>query len=220
MAKKGGSTTQTTEVQLPPEIEEAARQNLNIANSVASLGNTPFNAPSIAGFAPQQMMAMQSADQAASAFGMPSAVNWQQGAGGQMRAPQGISNDRLFTALTGMPPPNSRMAGFQGYNTQPIAQGAYNQLGPAQRALIESFTMNPVTGAAPANVSVPTPQHSIMVNRGQGRTPAEREAIARANAAKARAKANAKAATSNKPVTPVRRPLTREEEIRYEGGNR
>lgn len=187
MGKKGGSTTQTTTVKLPPEIEAAAKANMKIADSVASLGATPFNGPSIAGFSPQQMASMQATDQAASAFGMPSAVNWQQGSGGAMSAPKGMSNDALFSALTGMPPPNSSAGGFTGYNTQPIAQAAYDRLPPAQRALIESFTMNPVTGAAAKNTSVPKPEYNVqqaLQSKPQGNravTPAKNSNIAAIN---------------------------------------
>jgi len=159
-------------VELPPEIKQAAIANLGIADSVASLGATPFNGPSIAGFAPQQMAAMQATDQAAAAFGMPSAVNWQQGRGGAMSAPKGMSNDAMFQALTGMPAPNSQAGGFSGYNTQPIAQAAYAQLPAAQRALIESFTMNPRTGAAPANTSVPKPAYNVQQALAQASRPA------------------------------------------------
>lgn len=186
MGKKGGSTTQTTTVKLPPEIEAAAKANMKIADSVASLGATPFNGPSIAGFSPQQIASMQATDQAASAFGMPSAVNWQQGRGGAMSAPKGMSNDALFTALTGMPPPNASAGGFTGYNTQPIAQAAYDKLPPAQRALIESFTMNPVTGAAATNTSVPKPEYNVqqaLQGKPQGNravTPAPAKAISEA----------------------------------------
>lgn len=187
MGKKGGSSTQTTKVELDPEIKKAALANLGIADSVASLGATPYNGPSIAGFSPQQMAAMQGVDQAAAAFGMPSAVNWQQGQGGAMQAPRGMSNADLFKALTGMPAPNSSAGGFSGYNTAPIGQAAFNSLPPAQRALIQSFTMNPVTGAMPTNSTVPSPKHQVTVSPSQGRTPKERAAIARQNEALAEA---------------------------------
>lgn len=160
MSKKGGSTTQKTEVKLPPEIEAAAKANLDIGNSVASLGAVRYNAPTIAGFSPQQMAGMQATDQAAAAFGMPSAVNWQQ-QGGAMAAPKGMDNNALYTALTGMPPPNSQAGGFSGYSTQGIADDAYARLPAAQRALIESFTMNPVTGAAPTNTTVPAQKFNV-----------------------------------------------------------
>ena len=179
MGKKGGSSTQTTTVELPPEIKQAAIANLGIADSVASLGATPYNGPSIAGFSPQQMAAMQGTDQAAAAFGMPSAVNWQQGRGGAMQAPRGMSNDALYQALTGMPSPNSQAGGFSGYNTAPIGQAAFDRLPAAQRALIQSFTMNPVTGAAPLNSTVPVPKYDVQKALGgkpvQRNTPVTRK---------------------------------------------
>lgn len=190
MGKKGGSSTQTTKVELPPEIEQAAIANLGVADSVASLGATPYSGPSIAGFSPQQMAAMQGTDQAAAAFGMPSAVNWQQGRDGSMNAPRGMNNNALFQALTGMPAPNSQIGGFSGYNTAPLGQAAFDRLPPAQRALIKSFTMNPVTGAAPTNSTVPTPKHQVRVNANQGRTAQEKAAIARQQAKNAQKSRN------------------------------
>lgn len=154
MSKKGGSTSTTQTVKLPPEIEAAAKRNIELADQVGSIGAVRHNAPSIAGLAPQQLSAMQGTDQAMSAFGMPSAVNWQQGQNGQMQAPKGLSADALFRQLTGMPPPNDRASGFQGYNTHGLTQAAINAVPPAQRALIDSFFINPQTGAQGGNSAV------------------------------------------------------------------
>jgi len=72
---KGGS--QTTEVKIDPRLEEGAVQTLAAALRSASL---PFRANrgyTQAAFSPQQLAAFQGADEAASAFGLPSG-----GAGG------------------------------------------------------------------------------------------------------------------------------------------
>lgn len=187
---KGGK--QTTEVKMNPAIEKAALQNMDIANEVAAIGATPYGGPTIAGFSPQQLSAMQATDNAMSAFGMPSAMGGRQGAGGgkggiqqgrgrgaSMTSPaRGMS---AYEQLTGMPPPNAQSGGFSGYSAQGLTQDAYASLPPAQRALIESFVMDPVTGAAPSNASVPAPKHQIKVDPKQGRTAAERAAIAARN---------------------------------------
>lgn len=173
---KGGSQKTTTEVKLPPELVEAAKRNLNLANEVAGIGPAMFNGPSIAGFSPMQMNAMQGTDQAASAFGMPSSVNWQQGSGGQMQAPKGMNQAEMFKALTGMAQPNSSAGGFQGYNTLPGAMQAVNKLPPAQLAAIQAFSMNPKTGAQPANPVMPrlqTPSAQGSSPEGQGNTTAK-----------------------------------------------
>lgn len=172
MGKKGGSETTSTTVKLPKEIEDAAKQNIKVADQIAALGAMPYRGTAVAGFSPQQLRGMQGQDQAASAFGMPSAL----GAGGG----QGMSHKDMFTALTGMPPPNSNTGGFQGYSTAPIFDQAYAQLSPGQRNMIESFLINPNTGAAPTNPvlqGMQVPQ----LDPSQGRTTAERQAILLAN---------------------------------------
>lgn len=174
MGKKGGSETQT--IELPPEIREAAIQNLDIANEVASIGAMPYRGPAIAGFSPMQQSAMQGVDQAASAFGMPSNVDWQQGRQGQMRAPRGMSQNDMLTALTGMPPPNAQAGGFSGYSGAPIADQQMAALPEAQRRLLESFTINPETGAGPTNPSVPIPRSQSEGFRG---SPKARETVRR-----------------------------------------
>lgn len=152
---KGGTQRTVSEVKLPPELVEAAKRNLKLADNAAGIGPVMYNGPSVAGFSPMQLAAMQGTDQAASAFGMPSAVNWQQGRGGAMVAPRSMSGQDMYRALTGIQAPNSSAGGFSGYNTLPIAQQAIRNLPAAQRAAIESFSMNPVTGARPANPIMP-----------------------------------------------------------------
>lgn len=281
-SSKGG--TQETKVELPPEIKEAAIDNLDIANEVAAIGYTPYRGPTVAEFNPQQKSGMMAYDQAASAFGMPSAVDWnsrgnpqpetaytmrgeanptsgkggalskpqlgnidpaeiaaavagpqpssstvsggggstaaptgggspdllsetiaptpsphppqyqsptpsphpeaapppgpgmmpppqvqtaapQQPTGG-MSAPPGMSTDDIFAAMTGMQPapPTSTMGGLTGYSPAPAYDEALANMPPAQKAAIESFVMDPVTGEAPTNVSVPKPKTSFVQN--------------------------------------------------------
>lgn len=156
MGKKGGTTTTTNKTTLDPAIRQAAQQNLDIANEVASIGYVPYQGNSIAGFSPQQMSSMQATDQGMSAFGMPSAVDWQQ-SGGQMQAPKGMGSDAIYQALTGMPAPTDDGSGFKGYSAMPMYNNAISQIPQGQLAAIQSFLMNPQTGAAPTNASVPRP---------------------------------------------------------------
>lgn len=178
MGKKGGSTTTKSEVKMHPEIEKAALQNIDLANEVAAMGAMPYRGPTTAGFSPQQINGMAAFDQAAGAFGMPN------------QGTQGMQGDQLYTALTGMPPPQQYAGGLSGYSGMGLADQAYQQLPPAQRAMLESFVMNPITGAQPGNPAVPG-INPITLNPQMGRTPQERLEISRYNAEQAKKQAEA-----------------------------
>ena len=178
MGKKGGSQKTTTEVKMHPEIEKAALANINLANEVAAMGAMPYRGPTVAGFAPGQINAMASFDQAAGAFGMPN------------QGTQGMQGNQLYTALTGMPPPQQYAGGFSGYSGMGLADQAYAALPPAQRAMLESFVINPVTGAQPSNPAVPR-VNPVTVNPQMGRTPQERLELSKLAAEQARASAEA-----------------------------
>lgn len=178
MGKKGGSQKTTTEVKMHPEIEEAALQNIQLANDVAAMGAMPYRGPTVAGFSPQQINGMASFDQAAGAFGMPN-----QGTSGKR-------GDALYTALTGMPPPQQFAGGMSGYSGMALADQQMANLPPAQRAMLESFLMNPVTGAQPTNPNVPRIAQPA-VDPQVGRTPQERVAIQRATVERLRAEKEA-----------------------------
>jgi len=142
---KGGVTE--TEVKLPEFIEKAAKENLAIADEVASLGFNPYMGPTVAGFSPQQMSAFQNVNQAAGAFGLSN-----------VGLDPNMTNAQIGQALTGMAPPPQSVGGISGYSGVPMYQAALEQMPPAQRAMIESFFINPQTGAAPLNPAVPRPQ--------------------------------------------------------------
>ncbi len=145
---KGGSTASGAE--LPGWVEDAAKENLAITNEVASLGYNPYMGPTVAGFSPQQMNAFQNVNQAAGAFGMSN-----------VGLSPGMSNADIGQALTGMAPPQQSVGGISGYSGVPLYQAALAQMPPAQRAMIESFFINPQTGAAPLNPAVPSPQFGV-----------------------------------------------------------
>lgn len=151
-------TTTTNKVELDPDLKAAALQNLDIGNEVGAIGMPMYRGPSVAGFSPQQLAGMQGVDQTAAAFGMPSAVNWQQQQNGSFSAPQGMDQAAMYTALTGMAPPDSTAGGHSGYSFMPMFEDALARTPAAQRAAVESFFMNPHTGAAPTNASVPAPK--------------------------------------------------------------
>lgn len=69
---KGGS--QSTEVKIPGYIEDASKANINLAQKIAGMGYVPYYGPDVAAATGQQKAAWQGANDAASAFGMPTAA--------------------------------------------------------------------------------------------------------------------------------------------------
>ena len=122
---KGGS--QSTSVQVPAWLEQAAQGNLARADRAAQIGYTPYYGPEVAAFTPMQQAAMQGTNQAASAFGMA--------------AP----------AETGMPQAQTFAGGVQGYSSAPMyeeALAALQQNAPGQYNAIRNMFLDPQgTGA-------------------------------------------------------------------------
>jgi len=121
---KGGS--QTTQVEVPQYVEDAARANLAQAQEVSRIGYTPYYGPSVAAFSPMQTAAMQNAADFASAFGM---------------APQ-------MDVTAGMPQAQEYAGGITGYSSAPLYEQAVAELAarrPAQAALIESQFIDPTS---------------------------------------------------------------------------
>ena len=110
-----GGTTQTTQVKLPKVLEQAATENLDIADRVGSLGFTPNLGPTVAGFAPGQTAAMGNTNQAAQAFGMTGGGN--------------VSDYLMGETF------NDGAA----YGAAPLYDDMLARMDPAQRSLIQSF---------------------------------------------------------------------------------
>lgn len=70
---KGGS--QTSRVEIPPWAEEAGQRNVQRAEALAGMGYQPYYGPEVAAFNPMQIAGMQSAADAASAFGIAPQMN-------------------------------------------------------------------------------------------------------------------------------------------------
>ena len=146
MSKKGGS--QTTEVKIPEWLEEAQKLGVQRADQVSKIGYTPYYGPDVAAFAPQQIAAMHGSNQAAAAFGMPTAAvnvppaqdfgNGIRGysSGGlydQALAELKRRNPAQYQAITGMfvggqpatpgPQPGTQPGGTLPYTSQPGATG-------------------------------------------------------------------------------------------------
>ena len=124
---KGGSTT--SQVQIPEYIEAAAQRNLNKAERISQLGYVPYYGPDVAALTPMQQASMQNVAGAAGAFGLS--------------APTGQD-------IYGMPAPTEYAGGIQGYSSAPMFEQAQAELAarrPAQKSYIDSFFIDPFTGA-------------------------------------------------------------------------
>lgn len=128
--KGGGRTTST---QIPEYITDASKANLALADKLSNVGYTPYYGPDVAAMSPMQQASIQGTDQMAGAFGMPTT-------GGQQYLPE----------------PTTFAGGVQGYSSAPLfeqAQMNLQQYRPAQAQYMDSFFMNPQTGAAGANAA-------------------------------------------------------------------
>lgn len=108
-----GSEKSSTSI--PKWIQKPAQDNIARAEQIAALGYTPYSGPDVAAFTPMQNAAFDGTNQAASAFGMPTA--------------QG----------NGMPPPQTFAGGVQGYSSMPMYEQAVEALktkNPAQYAAL------------------------------------------------------------------------------------
>lgn len=141
---KGGS--QTTKVEIPQWAEDAAKGNLAKADEISKLGYVPYMGPDVAAFQPGQTAAFQNTNDMASAFGM---------SGGQ----------------SAMPTPETYAGGVQGYSAFPMFEQAQQQLAqqrPGQANYIDSFFIDPMTGAPSQQQAMPQPSQPLSYGGGGG----------------------------------------------------
>ena len=122
---KGGS--QTTEVQIPQWLEDAARENIARGSDVAKLGYTPYYGPDVAAMTPMQVAAAQNINQGASAFGLAAPSD----------------------PMAGMPTAQTFAGGVQGYSSGPIYDQSLEMLKqnrPGQYDAITGMFIDPQTG--------------------------------------------------------------------------
>lgn len=131
---KGGQQTSSTTVKLPKSIEQASKENWGMAKDVASLGYVPYQGNTVAAFTPMQTAAMQNTNNAAAAFGM--------GSGASMA---GAGVDPI-TGMTRQPTADAN--GVLGYSPYAGYLEAQSKIAPGQRAMIDSFFIDPMSGAA------------------------------------------------------------------------
>ena len=134
---KGGSTSSSVEI--PEYIEKAAQRNLNKAERISQLGYVPYYGPDVAAFTPMQQASFQNTANVANAFGMG--------------APTSQSD-----IMGGMPTPTQYAGGVSGYSSAPIYEQSLDQLAmqrPAQKSYMDSFFINPYSGAQGSNSFAP-----------------------------------------------------------------
>ena len=147
---KGGS--QTSRVQLPQFIEDAAQQAVAQGQRAGQIGFVPYTGPDVAAFTPAQEAAFAGTNQAAAAFGLPTA--------------QG----------TGLPEAQTFAGGVRGFSSAPLLEesmAALEASRPGQFGAIQDFFIDPVTGAAPEGLlSQPVSQPVVSGGRrDRDRTP-------------------------------------------------
>ena len=125
---KGGS--QTTQVQIPEWMSNAAKQNLARADRVAQLDFMPYFGPDVAAMTPMQQAAMQNTNQAALAFGTAAPTD----------------------AMAGIPMAQTFAGGLQGYSSAPMYQQSVEALRTAMPGTVaarNAMYIDPITGAQP-----------------------------------------------------------------------
>jgi len=131
MSKGGGSSgSSTTTVELPPWLENAAKENLARAKYVSQLGYAPYYGNDVAAFSPMQQAAMQNTANTSSAFGMLAPVD----------------------AMAGMPQAYTDANGFTGYSSGNMFDVGLQQLAqrrPSQYAAMQGMFIDPLTGDLP-----------------------------------------------------------------------
>tara|TARA_B110000908_G_scaffold135485_1_gene160299 strand:+ start:3561 stop:4256 length:696 start_codon:yes stop_codon:yes gene_type:complete len=126
---KGGS--QTTSVEIPQYIEDAARRNLAKADQLAQIGNVVNPGPTSTAFTPMQSSAFQNTADMANAFGM--------------NAPVGQANIQRG----GMDEAEQYANGVRGYSSTPIYDQSMEAFGvrdPGQQAFIDSMFLDKQSG--------------------------------------------------------------------------
>jgi len=129
----GGSNTQTTTIEIPAYLQEAAQGLIARANQTSQIGYTPYYGPDVAAMTPLQQAAISNTNLGASAFGL----------GG------------TASPMAGMPAMQTFAGGLQGYSSGGLYDQALAQLqarNPGQFAALQAPFIHPQTGAPPTGV--------------------------------------------------------------------
>ena len=163
----GGSETQTSTVEIPQWLQEAAQSGLARGTQAAGIGYVPYRGPDVAALTPLQEAAMFNTSQASSAFGL---------------GPSPLPG-------AGMPTVQTFADGTRGYSAFPLYEQAVNDLrmrDPAQYAKLMApfsgegqfgITSMPMGGVAPQSYGQPMregPPQGSGASRNYGSTAADR----------------------------------------------
>jgi hypothetical protein len=131
---KGGS--QTSAVTIPEWLKGPSQRAIQRGEDISQVGFVPYSGPDVAAFAPAQLQSFQNVGAAADAFGL---------GGGDL--------------TSGLPTPETFAGGVQGFSAAPLYEQALAELQqsrPGQFDAINSFFLDPVTGALPQS-AIPAP---------------------------------------------------------------
>lgn len=131
--QKQESTSETktqgvTSARLPAVLEQTAAQDIALANEIGRIGYVPYQGPTVAGLSGPQQAAMANTNAAASAFGLAQAPVAPQ--------PQYMGGEQ-GAGMTG------------GYSPYDLYMQALMAMPAGQRGAIESYLIDPNTGALP-----------------------------------------------------------------------
>jgi len=124
---------------LPPWYEDAAKQIIALGQKRSQLGYVPYMGPDVAAMDPNTMAGIQGFDAMSSAFGMP--------AGGA-------------ASMSYLPQAQTFAGGVKGYSGFPAFEEAQNALKakyPGIYNYLQSFSINPQTGAPGGGGTTPPP---------------------------------------------------------------
>lgn len=150
---KGGSTT--SKVQVPKYIEDATKANLGTARKIAQLDYVPYYGPDVAAATPQQQASWQGANQAADAFGMPTAdisIPQAQDFGGV----QGYSGGSIYD-----------LALQELQQRRPQQYAARQNLFGKQQNAQQPAQINPFTGMSMQSMQSMTPEQRMAMQMAQ-----------------------------------------------------
>jgi hypothetical protein len=119
-------------MKLPPWMEDAFKQGLSLSEERARMGYVPNMGPDVAAFTQPQVNSMQQGADIANMFGMGPQMNIQ----GQL------------------PPAQEYEGGLRGYSSFPLFDQSRDALGekyPGLKSYLDSFFINPETGAMAPN---------------------------------------------------------------------
>jgi hypothetical protein len=119
----------TASTRLPESLERASAQDLALANEIGRIGYVPYMGPTVAAMSPSQLAAISNTNAAAGAFGLAQSPTPQM--------PQAAGKGGVAGGMG---------AGFSPFD---LYMQAIQALPPGQRGAIESYLINPQTGALP-----------------------------------------------------------------------